>query len=620
MRHGPMSASETTLDTLRARVRRVCLIVAALAIVWAEVVVFTGGFQVFLGPVRISSRNPTVALWLASIVGVVAWTLADSGARLRTLLGDATAIVSSHWVARLSRLSPRILPLAIATCISVGVVVLGLTRGALIVGGSDSYGYVSQAELWATGRLRVPQPIVSDVQWPFAADVLSPLGYRARTDGSLIPVYPPGFPLTMAVFDRLFGRAAVFWVVPLLAGVAVWATYQWGSRAAGPAIGCAAATLVATYPAFLFQLMSPMSDVPVTAWWVLALALLQWEGILSTFGSGVATGLAILTRPNLLPLLLVLGLYVLVDRRDSQGRNARLGRFGWFLLGVCPACLAVAGINWMWYGSPLVSGYGHLSDLYSWRNVTANLADYPTKLIAAQPVLLGGVAFVIWRLWQAGKDTQTRLPTTSTISVSCGLVIATFVSYAFYTPFPEWWSLRFILPCIPALSLLAACGLHTVVANVTRPLRAIAFALLVSLCACYGASYARRHSAFDLAASNAQFPTMAGFVATTLPERTAVLAMMHSGSIRYYASRLSVRYDLIPPTALDTVVGDLRRLGFSTCALLEPWESSVFRARFAGHSSLASLDWTPVATHVNGTQLFCFPGGPPAKATGVVIR
>ena len=63
--------------------------------------------------------------------------------------------------------------------------------------------------------------------------------------------------MVMAVFERVAGSGAVFYVVPLLGGAAVWATYLMGAVTAGPAVGLAAAVLLATSPVFLYQLMTP---------------------------------------------------------------------------------------------------------------------------------------------------------------------------------------------------------------------------------------------------------------------------------------------------------------------------------------------------------------------------
>ncbi len=133
--------------------------------------------------------------------------------------------------------------------IAAAVPVVGLQYGARTAGGSDSYGYVSEARLLASGRLRLPEPLMTDESWVFGHHMLAPLGWvRAPDRQSIVPTYPPGYPLVMAAFERLLGPSAVYLVVPLLGGVAVLATYAMGLRYAGPGVGLMAAILLATSP------------------------------------------------------------------------------------------------------------------------------------------------------------------------------------------------------------------------------------------------------------------------------------------------------------------------------------------------------------------------------------
>ena len=207
---------------------------------------------------------------------------------------------------------PGLVAPVLAGITALAVVGLGFWKGAFVAGGADSYGYLSQARLWAHGTLQIEQPIMTAVSWPFSDMSLAPLGYRPAPHGPfIVPVYAPGLPMVMAVFERVAGSEAVFYVVPLLGGVAVWATYLMGTMIAGPMVGLAAAVLLATSPVFLYQLMSPMSDVPVTAWWALCLALLPFKRRAATLAAGLLAGIAILTRPNLVPILCVPGLFLL---------------------------------------------------------------------------------------------------------------------------------------------------------------------------------------------------------------------------------------------------------------------------------------------------------------------
>jgi hypothetical protein len=165
--------------------------------------------------------------------------------------------------------------------------------------------YVSQAALWAEGRLSAPDPLamVASIVGPAAA----PLGYQMGTAaGSIVPVYPAGLPVLMAIAIRVGGPSAAYLVVPLLGGFAVWLTYLLGVRIADARAGVVAAVLVAFTPIFMFQSLEPMSDVPATAWWLLAWVLVLSPGGAAAFGAGLSVSAALLTRPNLVPLAALL--------------------------------------------------------------------------------------------------------------------------------------------------------------------------------------------------------------------------------------------------------------------------------------------------------------------------
>src|SRR5262249_18924514 len=163
------------------------------------------------------------------------------------------------------------------------------------------YGYVSSAGLWLKGRLTLDEPIARESPWPLAIETWAPLAYRpapGRVD-AIVPIYAQGLPLVMALFQAVGGFCAAFVVVPLCGALAVWATYVLGARIFAPGIGLGAALLVPTSPAFLYQLMNPMTDVPVTAAWTIAAALAATEWPLA---AGLAAGGALFIRPNLAAL------------------------------------------------------------------------------------------------------------------------------------------------------------------------------------------------------------------------------------------------------------------------------------------------------------------------------
>src|SRR5262249_62280397 len=100
-----------------------------------------------------------------------------------------------------------------------------------------------------------------------------------------VPAYAPGLPMLMAAARRIAGQCAVYWIVPLAAGVLVFATYAIGRALGRPGVGLSAAWLVGTSPTLLFMAMAPMSDVPAAAAWAAAIA-----GVLRDTPAGAAGG------------------------------------------------------------------------------------------------------------------------------------------------------------------------------------------------------------------------------------------------------------------------------------------------------------------------------------------
>src|SRR5689334_1552344 len=105
----------------------------------------------------------------------------------------------------------------IAAVLALAVLGIGLRWGVAVAGGSDSYGYISQAGLWQQGLPIVYQDVMRSSPWPGAPDTWTPLGYRPSPTrrGAIVPIYAPGLPLLMAAAQRIVGFCGAFLVVPL---------------------------------------------------------------------------------------------------------------------------------------------------------------------------------------------------------------------------------------------------------------------------------------------------------------------------------------------------------------------------------------------------------------------
>src|SRR5436309_1014810 len=162
----------------------------------------------------------------------------------------------------------------IAFAAALAAAFIGIHYGTYTAGDSDPYGYVSEADLIARGSLRVEQQFARTMPWPLPEWTFAPLGYRpAPEHGFIVPTYPAGLPIVMALFERARGPAGVFYAVPLLGALAILATWRLGAALYGEAAGIMSAALLASSPTFLLQLIQPVSDVPAAAWWALRLAL-----------------------------------------------------------------------------------------------------------------------------------------------------------------------------------------------------------------------------------------------------------------------------------------------------------------------------------------------------------
>jgi hypothetical protein len=171
---------------------------------------------------------------------------------------------------------------------------------------------------------------------------------------------------------------------------------------------------------------------------------------------------------------------------------------------------------------------------------------------------------------------------------------AVFASYLFYDVFHDWWYLRFVLSAYPAIFVLTSLVLIALLRRLS-PRNLVPLATLpVMLVAWYGVSFAQAHGTFLYRHGDRRYSAVGRYVAAKLPERSVFLSMSHSGSLRYYADRLTVRHDLIPSDKLGTVLWDLQRLGYHPYILLDEWEEEGFRTRFRDHPA-GSLDWPPLA-------------------------
>jgi hypothetical protein len=560
----------------RSRLAGDAALVALVALICALVVWLSGGVRWYMGPLRISSRDPDRFFIGAAVFYAASLMLGRPGNR------------SAAWSWVLARIE------RVASVIAIGaaaaVLGVGLSYGAHAAGGADAFGYVSQAYLWLKGDVQIEQPLALQVSWPFAIETLSPLGYQAgATPNTTVPTYSAGVPMIMSGFYRVFGACGPFYVQPAFAALLVLFTFGLAHRLTGDRLtSLLAAVLMACSPALLFNMVLPMSDTVTAALWIAVLLVLTWPRVTHAVLAGCIAAVAILARPNLVPLVLAgcVAAEVWGRRENSARRGARALAF---LIAVTPAIIAVAILNARLYGSPLASGYGRASDLYTLSVVPANLWRYASWLVQSQSVavFLALVPLLV-------RPARPLWLTARVVVPASAFVVILSVSYLIYFQFDVWWYLRFLLGAFPILFILMASALAWLTRLAPPAVALPGLVLVVAMIAWHCVRFLLATPGLEAWSGEARYVAVAQYVRQQLPSNAIVIGMQHSGTMAFYSGRTTLRYDFLPRQRLPSVIDWLTANGFRPYIVLDEWEEPEFKRRFAGQSDAISRLDVPV--------------------------
>ena len=539
---------------------------AALLAVTAAILAVSGGFRTTVGGLRISARSPLLVTLLA-LVNFTIW-LAQAR-RSNAVESDLERV----WDA-LHHHSKFIVAIAL---ISTTVVAMYSTRSAA---GADASGYLSEAAMIAHRAFLYPDPMQlelgDETGW-----LTTPLGWRPTGVAMQVPTYPPGLPMLMAVPYAWFGINGAVAIVLLSAAVAIVATGLLASQLGGRVAGIMAAVLIGFTPVFVHQAIQPMSDVPVTAAWMLCFALLCRGGSLDA-PAGVACAIAVLIRPNLAPLAIV---PLVLARRKVV-----------FAIPVAAAGALLGFIQASWYGSPFQSGYGATDELFAMSNIVPNIGRYSRWWLATAPALLLGV-FGVYRL-RANR-------TAHALAAFAMLVIG---AYLIYAVFDDWSYLRFLLPTLAVFAVFAAIELAAWIERWPITVRVPVFFVVVVALTAYSIAIARSHDTFKLADQLARVATVADYLNKNVEPAAVLLSGEQSGSMRHYTGRSILRWEAASPDALTAAFAKLAQANRPVFIVLDAWEEPVFRAKL---SHAVPLDWPPmlVAGTTHRTQVWRLSDG-----------
>jgi hypothetical protein len=552
-----------------------------------------GGIDIGLGFLRLRLHDWSRPLLLLAIaLAARAWRASAFAP------AAATADKSFAPRASLAPLAPLAPYLSICALLALllAIAVAYAEHHVRVAGGLDSYGYVSAASLLASGHVTEPQKLVTLLPFEHASAAAAPLGYvPGRDERTNVPRFPLGLPLVMALF-RIFGPSAPFFVPLLMSFGTVTMACLMAKEPGIPAAGLFAAVLVAADPLMFHYGVQPMSDAPA-AFWLIAALWLRLEHRRWGMASGLCAGMAILTRPALIPAVVVLGL-VAADLRAIRPTIR-------FVATVCAFLVAQMALNRVLYGNIINSGYGPAEHMFqlSASRVAANVFNFGKWMTYSHTAL-------IWLLWPVGIVILRHRAWAWQISA---VAAAAAAPYLFYLVFDDWESSRFLLPAIVlvlilfaramavALSPLAHSAHPAHAAHLAHPARSrlaalrrtslapVVLSLSAFLWAFTSHHFLDREGVYRFASVESKYALVGEWFKTHTPERAVVLAALHSGSIRFYGERETIRWDQIPAEKLEATLRNLRDHGYEPYLALDvPSEPPLFQARFLSQRGAAA--------------------------------
>ena len=249
----------------------------------------------------------------------------------------------------------------------IALVIAGLAAAVTLqfstfsASGSDASGYLSQADMLWRRQIMRAEPLASVAQWTNAAATLAPLGWHpARENGFQVPTYAPGLPLLMAPLHALGGAIAASLVPAVSFFIVVCATAALALRLSGALAALIAAVWIASSPVALIEAMQPMSDVPVTAAWLVCWILIMPWGRAGYGRALLLGGWRRRSRCSSVPTLRRWRSFPRCACSSRTTQRSLRGTPSWLL----PARVALAGVlvaylQWRWFGSPLPVGIWH---------------------------------------------------------------------------------------------------------------------------------------------------------------------------------------------------------------------------------------------------------------------
>jgi len=87
---------------------------------------------------------------------------------------------------------------------------------------------------------------------------------------------------------------------------------------------------------------------------------------------------------------------------------------------------------------------------------------------------------------------------------------------------------------------------------------------------------------------------------------SVIFSREHGGSLRYYAGRMTIRFDAFDDDWLDRGVEWLADRGVHAYVVLDEWEVEHFRRHFATQALVTQLDFQPMLVYQGTSRVFVY--------------
>ncbi len=155
-----------------------------------------------------------------------------------------------------------------------GYLALLLANACYFAYGPDPSGYLNEARMLAAGRTSLPiVPVLQLGLDPALGPIFTPFGFAARPDGTMVPTYPVGTPVHLALAAAVGGWTIAPYLVSPFAAIGCLVLIAAVARQLGLSKGWSivAAVLLAAVPVFISHALQPVSDVLAVFWALLAI-------------------------------------------------------------------------------------------------------------------------------------------------------------------------------------------------------------------------------------------------------------------------------------------------------------------------------------------------------------